>query len=106
MNRRIAYQFIVGLVMLAVAVGIGAYGYNLGVAHGLERAAATTGTPPPWGYWRPWGFGFFPFFPFAFFILFWLFVSRALFWRGRRYGRWHGGCGETYPDRRGRTTHL
>ena len=110
MHRRIGFQLLVGLLVLAVAGAVGLYGYNLGVAHGLARAGAAAGALPPWGYGRPWGFGFFPFFPifpFVFFILLWVFLGRALFWRGRRYGGF--GCGydhEAYPRRRGRTTHL
>jgi|SRR5689334_2839917 hypothetical protein len=115
MNRGVGYRIVLGLLLLAAAVGIGAYTYNLGLARGLAQSGAVVGAAPvgpwaygPWGY-GPWGYGFFPFFhffPLLFFILFWVFLSRALFWRGRRYGRYGGGCGETYPDRGGRTTHL
>ena len=93
MGRRFGYPVLLALVMLAMLAGVGAFTYNLGLAHGA--AVAGTGAIPagavPVAYWpRPWGFGFgfFPFFPF--FILFWFFIVRGLFWRGRWGGR---GCG-------------
>jgi hypothetical protein len=96
MGRRFGYQALLGLVMLAMLAGVGAYTYNLGVAHGA--AVAASGTVPagavPMAYWpRPWGFGFgfFPIFPF--FILFWFLVVRGLFWRGRWGGRGYGHAG-------------
>ncbi len=105
MNRQSGYRIVVGLLMVALAVGLGVYTYNMGFARGLAQSGAAVAARP----WGPWGYGFFPFFfpffpvfPFLF-ILFWFFVARALFWRGRWY---RGGCRETYSDRRGRTTHL
>jgi hypothetical protein len=95
MNRR--FQWLIGILALVFAAFVGAYTYNLGVAHGLAHAAvaaAPGGAPPPFAYWaRPWGFGFFPFFPifpFFFMILFWVVLFRAIAGRGR----WHrGACG-------------
>lgn len=72
--------------MVGIAVGIGVYGYNLGLARGLAEAGRTLGTPearPMVMYPRMWSFGsgFFPFFP-LFVVLSWFFLARALFWRG------------------------
>jgi hypothetical protein len=99
MGTRFAFRLLFGLVVVAAIVGAGMYGYNLGIAHGIvERgaaAAAAPGTVPVVIWPRPWGFGFgfFPFFPLLF-ILFWLFVARALFWRGAYGGAWRGrACG-------------
>ena len=107
MNRRTGFRIVIGLLLLVAAAGIGLYGYNVGVAHGLAQAGSAAGAPPPWGYWRPWGFGFFPFFPIfpiLFFVLFWVILSRALFWRG---GRWGGGCcHEAHPGRGRRAENL
>ncbi|HKB09190.1 MAG TPA: hypothetical protein VKD69_01005 [Vicinamibacterales bacterium] len=103
MGNRFGLRLLFAVLMLGLAVGAGIYGYNIGVAHGIaqsaalaERGAAAPGTAPIIFYPRPWGFGwgFFPFAP-LFFILFWLFLVRALFWRGR-WGRGYGygyGCG-------------
>ena len=103
MSGRFGYQVLLGLVMLAMLAGVGAYAYNLGVAHGVAVAGSWTvpGGAPPMAYWpRPWGFGFgfFPFFPF--FILFWFFIVRGLFWRRRWGGRgyWHGGVPPAFDE--------
>jgi hypothetical protein len=103
MGGRFGYQALLGLVMLAMLAGVGVYGYNLGVAHGVAIAASGTvpGGALPMAYWpRPWGFGFgfFPFFPFV--ILFWFFLVRGLFWRGRWGGRgyWHGGVPPAFDE--------
>ena len=71
-----------------VAIGIAVLAYQAGVSHGLAlQIPAGSAAPmiPPYYWYRPWGFGF-GFFPIFFFIVFWIFVSRALFWGGRR--RW------------------
>src|SRR5215208_5027257 len=98
MNRETSWRVMIGLLIVAMMVGVGVYGYNAGVARGLaegSRVAAAPGTgvsvvpmwPRPWGF----GYGFFPFFPVFpfFFLLFWFFVARGLFWRGG----WRRGCG-------------
>ena len=101
MRGRTGLQVMLGLLTLALVVGVGAYTYNLGVARGIAEAGRAIAAPGPGGpvvaYWpRPWGFGFgfFPFFPLLF-ILFWFFVARALFWRGAwgRCGWGRGGWG-------------
>jgi hypothetical protein len=99
MGNRIGFRLVLAVLALAVTVGAGVYGYNIGVAQGIAQgaavAAATGGAAPgaqvvfwprPWGY----GFGFFPFAP-LFFIFFWILILRGLFWRGPRWGRGYGG---------------
>ena len=91
MNNGIRWAVIVGALILAV--GVGAFAYNAGLAHGIEQSGkivAAPGAPYPYyygGWHRPWGFGFF--FGPIFFILFWVFVMRAIF-GGHR---WRRGCG-------------
>lgn len=90
---RFGFRLVVGILLAAALVGVGAYTYNLGFARGMFEsgriAAAENGAVPVVGLWHPWGFGFgfFPFFP-LFFILFWVFVLRGLFWRGGWRGRY------------------
>jgi hypothetical protein len=77
----------------AVAIATGLLGYQLGVSHGLAlNGQLAQGAQVPYGYYRPWGFGFG--FPFLFFAL-WFFLLRGLFW-GRG---WHRGGGYTGPNR-------
>ncbi len=108
MGTRSGFQWLIGLLIVAMLAVVALYAYNIGVAHGIAEsgglAAAPGGVPPaymwgprPWGY----GFGFFPFFPFLF-IAFWFFVLRGIFWgRGayrRGYGyRYGGSCGGGVP---------
>lgn len=68
-----------------VAVGIGSASYQAGVTHGLalQVPPGTTWPLVPYGWYRPWGFGFGP----IFFVLLWFLVIRAVFWGGRR--RWY-----------------
>ena len=86
-NRWIA---IVGALLLAVAVGF--WAYNAGVAHGIEQSGKIVVPPTgPYPYPYPyygWHGGFF-FVP-LFFFAFWFLVIRGLFWRRAWYG---GGCG-------------
>jgi hypothetical protein len=95
MGNRFAVRWLIGILLVAAIAGVGFYSYNLGVAHGIAestRFVAAPGAAVPVLIWpRPWGFGFgfFPFFPFLF-ILFWIFVARALFWRGASR---RGACG-------------
>src|SRR5262245_28020097 len=93
---------VVGLLVM-LAVGYGAY--NLGVSHGIAiNPPAAVAAPPapgapavvpypyyyyPYGWHRPWGFGFFPFFPFLA-IVFWLLLARAFFFRSRHWHCHHG----------------
>jgi hypothetical protein len=93
MNNNIRWTVIAGSLLLAIVVGF--WAYNAGVAHGVEqsgRIAAPPAGPYPYPYpyhgWHgPWGFGFF-FVP-LFFFAFWFLVIRGLFWRRS----WYGGCG-------------
>jgi hypothetical protein len=93
MGDRFGFRLIVGIALVAALAAVGFYTYNLGLAHGVAHSGqlvAAPGTTAPVVIWpRPWGlgFGFFPFFPLM--ILFWIFVARALFWRGAWRGR---GC--------------
>ena len=94
MGSRFRFQWLIGLVVLAMLAAVGVYTYNLGVAQGLAESGRFAVAPgagaPVVAFWpRPWGFGFFPFFPLLF-VLFWFIVLRGLFWRG---GRWARGCG-------------
>ena len=93
MNHRFAWVAVFGL---AVALAVGAVGYNVGVSHGLAMAAPAAGAPGaavpymPYMWYRPWGFGFGPlFFLFVFFFLF-----RGLLWGGYYRRGWRHG----YPD--------
>ena len=72
----------------------------VGVTYGIAESGrlAVPGGTPVVAFWpRPWGFGFgfFPIFPLLFFLFFWVFVARALFWRGR----WHRGYGNRWETR-------
>ena len=97
-NRHVFRAILIFVAVVGALTAAGFYGYNLGVARGVAENVATVAAPatgaPILVYPRPWGFGFgyFPFFPLLF-IFFWLFVARALFWRGARWGR---GCGYGY----------
>ncbi len=87
---------VLGVLLLSAVAAIVAY--NLGFSHGLTQQLVAQGGqipayPYPYGWYRPWGFGFG--FPILFFILFWFVLARALFWRRR----WHYGYG--YPAFRG-----
>lgn len=96
MNYKFVRNLIVAVLLIAAIAAVGSYTYNLGVAHGVAESGrllvqnGPNGTPVVAFWPRLWGFGFgfFPFFPLLF-ILFWIFVVRALFWRGH----WHRGYG-------------
>ena len=94
MGDRFGFRLAIGIVVLAAMAAVGFYAYNLGLAQGFAESGRAVAIPgggvPVVAVWpRPWGFGFgfFPFFPLM--ILFWIFVARALFWRGAWRGR---GC--------------
>ena len=83
------------VVFLAVAIFatlVGVFAYNAGVTQGIAQAGQAAGAPGmfvPYGWHRPWGFGFF--FPFLFFGL-WFLALRGLFWGGGwRHHRCYGG---------------
>ena len=94
--RRNRWAAVLAAAILATLVGVLAY--NAGVANGLAQTGQAVGGPGafgPYGWYRPWGFGFF--FPFLFFGL-WFLALRALFWGGpwRRY-RCYGGAFHEVP---------
>jgi hypothetical protein len=90
MRDRFGFRLLLGLALVGALAIVGVYTYNLGLAHGIAQSGqlvAAPGSGVPVVIWpRPWGFGF-GFFPLM--ILFWIFVARALFWRGAWRGR---GC--------------
>jgi hypothetical protein len=106
------YRWIAFLFALFVAAAVGYVAYGAGVAHGIAAASQQIGAPAPgaapfapypYGWYRPWGFGFGFFFGPLFFFLAFIFVMRALAWGGpwRRYGcygRAAGGAPMTFDD--------
>ena len=116
MDRRIVIGILVGLLVVALGVGIAVNAYQAGVARGLaERAPEGPGqvrpgpdAVPPYGYhgpyWpRPWGFGFGFVFPLLFFVLL-LVLLKALLWRPwgwggprRAFEEWHRQAHESPP---------
>src|SRR3954454_9128162 len=80
--------WVIASTVAVVAIATGLLGYQLGVSHGLAVSGQLAQGAVPYGYYRPWGFGFgFPFL----FIALWFFVLRGLFWgRGWRRG-YYGG---------------
>ena len=108
MNRRIVFGILLVLVLIAGAVSLGAYAYNIGVAQGLAQSGQLGDLPPgaemrpypyyggPFWFYRPFGFGFLGCFgPLLFlFLIFVLF--RGLWWGGRwGYGPgWRHGHGD------------
>jgi hypothetical protein len=111
-NRRIIFGVLLALVLIAGAVSLGTYVYNAGVAQGLVESGKLTDLPPgaeaklypyyggPFGYHRPFGFGFFGCLgPLLFFLLFFG-LFRWLWWGGPwGWGRgWkHGYEGRGVP---------
>ena len=93
------FRWLAVLATALLAALIGVLAYNAGVAHGIATSQIASGgaTAPlqvplyPYGWYRPWGFGFGFLGPFLFFAL-WFVLLRGLFWGGpwRRY-RWQGG---------------
>jgi hypothetical protein len=77
------------IVVVVVALVVGAVGYNIGLSHGLAMGAPAAGAPwagMPYMWYRPWGFGF-GFGP-LFFLLLFFFVFRPLLWGGFYRRRW------------------
>jgi hypothetical protein len=95
-NRRIILGVLLALVLIAGAVTLGTYVYNVGVAQGLAASGKLTDLPPgaearpypyyggPFLYHRP--FGFLGCFGPLLFILLIFFLLRGLWWGGP--GRW------------------
>ena len=84
---------VLGVLLLSAIAAVIAY--NVGVSHGLAQQMVAQGAqlpayPYPYGWYRPWGFGF----PVLFVVLIWFVLLRGLLWRGRwRHGYdpgWHG----------------
>jgi hypothetical protein len=46
------------LLAVGLAVLVGAWTYNLGLAHGLATQLPAAAGPYPWAFYRPWDFGF------------------------------------------------
>jgi hypothetical protein len=108
MNRRLVVGILVVLLLAAVAVTVGGFAYQAGIAQGLAsegRLVVPDGVVGPYGYPHPyfygggwgWGFGFarclVPLL--GFFLVFAL--LRGIFWRGGwgRRGWGHGGYGQS-----------
>jgi hypothetical protein len=95
--RRSRWAVVLAVAIVATLVGV--FAYNAGVAHGVAQSAQASGGAsafPPYGFYRPWGFGFF--FPFLFFGL-WFLALRGLFWGGgwRRHRCYGGGYSDLPP---------
>jgi hypothetical protein len=89
-------HWIAAAFAVLVAVGVAVLAYQAGVSHGLAlQIPSGSAAPvyPPYYWYRPWGFGFIG--PIFFFVIFWIFISRLLFWGGRR--RWHRVYGYDGP---------
>jgi hypothetical protein len=100
------------LFAVLVAVAIGSVAYQAGVSRGIAvqppvavvppAAGAAPAVPPPYayypyGFYRPWHFGFFG--PLLF-VFFWIFLFRAMFWAGGGWRRrWHHGDPDYWPNR-------
>jgi len=104
MNGRAIFGVVAMVLLVALAVGLGAMAYNAGVTAGLDEAARTataSGVPatvvvPAAPYWHgPWGFGFFGIIFFIFGIFLFIGLLRAIFgwgrWGGGHRGGWRGG---------------
>jgi hypothetical protein len=97
MPRR--FGFVIGIVLVLVALAAGGLGYNMGVSHALVMTAPAAGQPGsapmvmPYMWYHPWGFGF-GFGPLLWLVLI-VFLFRGIFWGGmyrhRRY--WMNGYG-------------
>ena len=109
MDRRVVYAVLVVLVLVAGALGVGAYAFQAGVAQGMIESgkvvAPAAGAPfYPYGpyFGRPFGWGFGPLgclFPLFFFLLFFV-LLRGFFWRGRWSGHreWQHGMPPAFDE--------
>jgi hypothetical protein len=112
MNGRIILGVLLTLVVVAAAVGIGAYAYNVGVVQGMAANGTLRADAPPAGvvpapraaygghfFYHPFGMGFgflSCIFPLLFFFLICA-LLRGLFWRGRWGMHHHGHWEKGYP---------
>ena len=95
-DRHPRYWWAIAAAAILVAVVVGGIAYNVGLSQGLAQVPVPAGSvlPQPYGWQRPWGFGFL--FPLVFFA-FWCLMWSGLFWRP--WGRWPYGYGPSYRDR-------
>jgi hypothetical protein len=102
-DKKMVSRILIGLLVVAGIVGIGAYEYRLGVAHGIAASGKLPSGPAgayPYPYPYPhWGFHPFGFvFPLLFFFLIFG-LGRRLFWGGRFRGRgWDGDPPAGFDD--------
>ncbi len=111
MNGRIVLGVLLVLVLIAGAVGMATYSYQMGVAQGMAdtgKLVAPAAGAAPYPYWGPmffrpfgWGFGFIGLL-FPLFFLFLIFgLVRGVFgygrWGGHR-GMWEGRAHQTFDD--------
>ena len=104
MNRRFGFGLLGVIVLLLVALGVGAVAFNMGLAQGVAQSVQLgDGAPlraaPYLFYPHAWGFGFGIGGIFIFLLLLFLIFAlvRRLFWGGPwggwgmrgRYGRWN-----------------
>lgn len=92
MNSRALWRgVLIATLVIGAAAAIGIGSYNAGVAQGMIESGRAVELPPgavpyPYGWHRPWGWGFGPIFPL--FILFFFFVVLRGLVGG---GPWRGG---------------
>ncbi len=118
MNRRIVLGVLLALVLIAGAVSLGAYAYNVGFAQGLVASGKLADLPPgaamgpypayyrgPFWFHPPFGFGFLGCFGPLFFILLIFLLVRGLWWGGRwghgpgcHHNRWGGGVPPMFEE--------
>lgn len=118
MNRRLILGILLALVLVAGAVSLGAYAYNIGVAQGLAQSGQLGDLPPgaemgahpyyyggPFWFHRPFGFGFFGCFGPLFFLFLIFVLFRGLWWGGRwghghgwRHGHWDKGIPPRFEE--------
>jgi hypothetical protein len=91
MDRRLAWAAIAAALLGALVVGVASF--NAGVSHGLAISPALANAQPgvvvPYGWYRPWGFGFGvgP----LFLVLFSFLALRMVLHGGPHRRRWHAG---------------
>jgi hypothetical protein len=119
MNRRVVLGVLLALVLIAGAVSLGVYVYNVGVAQGLAESGKLATLTPQEGaklypyyyrgpFWHPWpffGFGFFGCFGPLLFILLIFLLVRGLVWGGPwgrgyvwRHGPWDKGAPPMFDE--------
>lgn len=102
------FGLLFAILLIAVVVGVGYYGYNMGVAQGVANSGKLI--PPetsvaPYPYYRPFFFHPFGFFgwlvPIFFFFLFFALI-RAIFWGGHwgwgHHRHWEDGVPPRFEE--------